>query len=167
MYPRLHFQGHSGTPEPYHPFELYLYQSPNKIRIHSGTVNNIHPNNDDSQASPLEITIPNGSSLYKVWLAITLNVTTGAVTNMLIRHGLDGWQTSDSALTDYPTQPTTTTANENPAGLYVLLGEVSYDAPTFTIYQNILTSLYAIRIIDSFGCGDGWVTLYKMAVWRT
>lgn len=159
------------------PFLLYQFTpSPSvpasdwrTIRVLAGTVNDQHPNNDDSQPTPITIVVPASTSLYKAWLDIDIitaaGETQGTVSGVTIAHGATGWS-------GYPAQPAgDSETGAPPAKLYVLLGEVTTGDDTgqaLTLTQNILTALRADMIGYDIACSAGDMLLLKrMTIHRT
>lgn len=146
-----------------HPFQIY---SPvglawNQVRIHAGTINNIHPDNDDSQATPLTVTVEEGIKQI-IWLKCSLNTSTGDITSATLEHGPDGW-------TGYPSQPSPAGPGLLPATLYIEIGQVVAETTPWnklSVQQNISTSLGASKQLTGFDCSLSDPFQFRMAWWR-
>jgi hypothetical protein len=162
-----------------HPFQIYQYtpdpENPaasdwRTVRINGGTLNNQHPDNDDTQASPLTVVIPASTTLYKIWLDATImkendDPNQGQVTALTLRHGASGWP-------GYPAQPSPNLATgETPDHLYILIGEVTTSNDTDKVLtippQSTQTALGCGLQAYNISCTDFGLRLsFRMAWWR-
>jgi hypothetical protein len=172
-YPR-DLVGGSGSSSENYPFELLRtgFDSgtlANTFQVNAGTVAcsiTLHPDNDNSQVTPLDIVVPASSTLYKVWLALTITAATGAMSALTIDSGLNGWAIADGDAVDYPTNaPASAGAGLAPTNLYILLAEITTTVEgEWTLFPNTMTSLRAARYIQSMSCTNaGWDIRYAMS----
>jgi hypothetical protein len=141
----------------------------NTFYVNSGTIAcgiTLHPANDTSFGSPTAIVVPASSSLYKIWLKLSITAATGAMTAVAIDSSLAGWAVADGDAVDYPTNaPASAGAGLAPTKLYILLAEITTTAAgAWTLFPTTLTSLGAAKYLDTFTCPG---TLgFAMAWWR-
>jgi len=129
------FQLYQHTPDPDNP----TVSDWRTFRVRGGLVNNQHPDNDDTAAIPLDIVVPESSTLYKVYIEVLIDAADGpqqgTVVSSTIMHGSTGWPL-------FPDQPDgSSTTGAPPDKFYVLIGEITTSddtAQTVTIPQQNL-----------------------------
>lgn len=153
------FQVYQHTPSPSVPASDWR-----TLRIRAGALQGVHPDNDDSQASPLTIVVPENTTNYVIWLDATVGVNDGSITAVTIAHGAAGWS-------GYPNQPSPAASGEVPNKLYIEIALITTgdddDIPkSLSIAQTTQTSLGAGMQTVSFNCGSSNPWTYRMAWWR-
>ena len=139
--------------------------------VHSGTVSNIIPDNDDSadesDGGPVRITIPAETSKYLVWVTCSIDTDDGTVTDVTIDHGASGWD-------GYPKQPEgDDDTGDPPDTFYLTIAAITTgsDDPTDSDYheldisQYINTSIWLDMVGYQIQCDDlnGIVLLKRMS----
>lgn len=167
------------TPTPAHPFKFIPDPEADPEAatswrtgiIYAGTIESVHPENDSSYGTPTSIVVPASTSLYKIWIALTLNTANGAITAAALDHGANGWQTGDGDASDFPDQPTPAAAGEAPAKFYRLLSEITTSDDTERSLQRFPTTntnLSAELAVKTFGCNistGALETTYTMRIY--
>jgi hypothetical protein len=150
------------------PFQIYSYpendveDSSRAFRVRGGTVNNEHPDNDDTGETPLEISVDYDTTLYKVWLECTIDndpesATYCTMTAVTLACGADGW-------TDYPAQPDgDDETGAPPDTYYILVGEISVSSEGVTTIppQTTQTALSVFAYALDLECSEEGFILTK------
>ncbi|HEY6564132.1 MAG TPA: hypothetical protein VIY86_06520, partial [Pirellulaceae bacterium] len=160
------------VPRPLNPFAVQQHtpdpMSPTAadwrtLRVSGGgsTINGTHADNDGDAGTPLDIEVDESAATWFVWLALTIDTTTGDITGITIDHGPAGWAVADGDETDYPAQPAPA-ANEFPSSYYILIVDGittsdDTDQVLFIPTHTTQTALVASGFVLSLDCTNGVV----------
>jgi len=153
-----------------HPLAIYQSGAWNEFKIKAGTVNSQNVIGDDSDPIPLTITVPAGTTSYKIWIECVVDVTEGATQGTIsdpeIMDGSTGWS-------GYPDQPLGDgDTGAPPNRFYILIGTVTTGATESegaTISQALTSSLQVDMVGYNITCNStlGFILLKRMSSHRT
>ena len=153
------------------PFQLITYRDPttpvaNTYRVHYGQVDNLHPDNDDSAAAPLTVTVANETTEF-FWLEQTWGIVDDLwqPTALTIHHGETQWS-------GYPAQPVPTPGNVGtppapPSTFYILIGNIVVDASGKATVNQGLTNSCTTAFSMAITGDDLTGLIYTLQIGRT